>query len=446
MGNVTSIAVSSRAPRLRDTMRPVLALKACVLFALAAVPCAAHGGGAQEQMCAGNAAFLRGDLELAIRCYSDAIQFDSRSAVAYNNRGYALLRKGETDKAIADYDAALRLDANNAKAHFFRGSLYEDLNDQDKAVADYTVAVRLDPGYARAYCSRGLTAREPPIFADCPVWPSREVKRPPEEANWFVAPNGNDHNPGTIQQPFATLYKAHQWVRPGETINLRAGTYQALISWRKSGTSTAPITIQAYGGEDVRLQSSEQYTWTRVADPAFGDCWKTAIAYRPVRYPGVQHTVWEDTVRAAREPGIGIWAIVRGGYPFAVMNAAADFARPQAAAGLPLTDKGGKLLYDITWFDRNTKTLWFKLGPSRVTDPNRQLYVTSTASGQFSLDGSYVKLNGLKFEYLYFFHQQPYLTGCAICNCAIKHACGGFCGGGADVHTPRCSSTRSGTG
>ena len=246
-------------------------------------------------------------------------------------------------------------------------------------------------------------------------------------ANFFVAPNGNDHNPGTIERPFATLYKAHQWVRPGETINLRAGTYQALISWNKSGTPTAPITIQAYNGEDVTLQSSEQYTWTRVNDPTFGDCWKVAIPYLPIRYPGVQHTIWEDAVNAATNPGIGIGAIVKGGYMCAAMHAAADFAHPQAAPGLPLTDDSGNLMYDITWYDRSTKTLWFKPGPSRVTDPSRQLYVTSTSSGQFSMAGSYLKLNGLKFKYLYYFHQQDNPTGCDIHNCEIKHAYHGLC-------------------
>ena len=192
----------------------------------------------------------------------------------------------------------------------------------------------------------------------------------------------------------------------GETINLRAGTYQALINWTKSGTPTAPITIRAYHGEDVTLQSSEQYTWTRVSDPAFGDCWKVVIPYLPIRYRGLQNAVWEDAFDAAKNPGTHVWAIVKGGYLCAPMNAATDFARPQSAPGLPLTDGSGKLTYDITWYDRSTKTLWFKPGPSHVTDPSRQLYVTSSSSGQFSLAGSYVKLNGLKFEYLCSLHQQ----------------------------------------
>ncbi len=351
-------------------------------------------------------------------------------------QGNAACLHGDFDLAIRHYTEALRLDPKCAKAYFSRGRAYETKGDQGKAVADYTAAIRLDPEYAEAYCNRGLADKEPALIDGGPAKLFQKAKDASTGANFFVAPNGNDHNPGTIERPFATLYKAHQWVRPGETINLRAGTYPALIGWSKSGTPTAPITVQAYNGEDVSLQSSEQYAWTRVTDPTFGDCWKVAIPYLPIQYPGVQHTVWEDAVNAAANPGIGIWAIVRGGYMCVAMNAAADFAHPQAAPGVRLADGNGNLAYDITWYDRNTKTLWFKPGPSRITDPSRQLYVTSTTSGQFSVDGSYLNLNGLKFEYLYLFHQQPNLTGCDMNDCEIKHAGGGICGGGA-----RCTYT-----
>ena len=360
------------------------------------MPCNATANAAQQAWEQGNAACLHGDFDLAIRHYTEA----------------------------------LRLDPKCAKAYFSRGRAYETKGDQGKAVADYTAAIRLDPKYAEAYGNRGLAAKEPVPSDGGPAQLSQKAKDASTGANFFVAPNGNDRNPGTIERPFATLYKAHQWVRPGETINLRAGTYQALITWNKSGTPTAPITIQAYNGEDVTLQSSEQYTWTRVNDPTFGDCWKVAIPYLPIRYQGVQHTIWDDAVKAATNPGIVIGAIVKGGYWCAPMNAAADFAHPQAAPGLRLTDDSGNLNYDITWYDRSAKTLWFKPGPSRVTNPSSQLYVTSTAGGQFSMTGSYLKLNGLKFKYLYYFHQQDNPVGCHIHNCEIKHAYHGLCGGG----------------
>ena len=422
---------------MRKTAQTIRVLAATVLVTLAVMPCRASADEAQEAWSQGNAACLRGEFDLAVRHFSDAIRLNPQAAVTYNNRGYAYLQTGDLEKALADYNEALRRDPRYAKAHFFRGSAYEDKGEQAKAVADYTAAMRLDPKYARAYCSRGPTAKAPAMFADGPAQASQEADHVPRGVNYFVASNGDDRNPGTMERPFATLYKAHQQVRPGDTINLRAGTYKALISWTKSGTPAAPITIQAYMGEDVTLESSEQYTWTRVTDPTFGDCWKVVIPQMPIKYPGLQHTVWEDVAHAGANPNIEIWAIVKGGYMCARMHAAEHFARPQAAPGIPLTDKGGNLKFPITWYDRNMMTLWFKPGPSRVTDPSNQLYVTSGASGQFSLGGSsYLKFTGLKFKYLCYLHQYDYPTGCEIHNCEFKHAYHGICGSGK-----RCAYT-----
>jgi tetratricopeptide (TPR) repeat protein len=414
----------------------VMHVVAATLFGLAAAACCARGDEAQEAQAQGNTAFLHGDFPTAIRRYSDAIRLNPNDPVAYNNRAYAYLQSGDSDKAIVNYDEALRLDPAYAKAYFYRGSAYEDIADWNKAAADYTAAVRLDAKYARAYCSRGKSARAPALFADVPPPPARKAADAGEGPNFFVAPNGSDHNRGTIDRPFATLYKALQWVRPGETINLRAGTYSAGMIWNKSGSAAAPITIQAYNGEDVRLQASEQYAWTRVADPVFGDCWKVTIQFRTNNYRGLQHTVWEDAAEAVKNPGVQVFAIVKGGSVCASMHSAYDFARPQAAAGTRLTDNNGALAYDITWYDRGAKTLWFKPGPSHITDPSRELYVTSTSSSLFTLAASCVRLKGLKFGYLGAFSQQPGYTGCELDHCEIKHTAGGFCGSGT-----RCTYT-----
>ena len=46
-----------------------------------------------------------------------------------------------------------------------------------------------------------------------------------QAATYYVAPTGNNANPGTISQPFATLQKAHDVANPGDTIYMRGGTY-----------------------------------------------------------------------------------------------------------------------------------------------------------------------------------------------------------------------------
>ncbi|MGB6026025.1 MAG: hypothetical protein WBG40_12585, partial [Candidatus Sulfotelmatobacter sp.] len=48
---------------------------------------------------------------------------------------------------------------------------------------------------------------------------------------FYVAPNGNDNNPGTLAQPFATLGKAQSAMRASSSIKttyIRAGLYKPL--------------------------------------------------------------------------------------------------------------------------------------------------------------------------------------------------------------------------
>ncbi len=74
---------------------------------------------------------------------------------------------------------------------------------------------------------------------------------------WFVAPGGDDSNPGTFALPYQTLETALKSVLPGDTLYLRAGTYREQLTPRRSGTATAPITIVAYPGETATLSGCD---------------------------------------------------------------------------------------------------------------------------------------------------------------------------------------------
>ncbi|WP_433789154.1 right-handed parallel beta-helix repeat-containing protein [Actinoplanes sp. CA-252034] len=69
----------------------------------------------------------------------------------------------------------------------------------------------------------------------------------------YVATNGNDANVGTQAAPLATIQKAISLITAGGTISVRGGTYalSSNIQITKSGTSSAPITLTAYGSEKV---------------------------------------------------------------------------------------------------------------------------------------------------------------------------------------------------
>src|SRR5476651_1873017 len=44
-------------------------------------------------------------------------------------------------------------------------------------------------------------------------------------ATYYVAVDGKDSNPGTLQLPLATIQKAQSLVNPGDTVYLRGGVY-----------------------------------------------------------------------------------------------------------------------------------------------------------------------------------------------------------------------------
>jgi Flp pilus assembly protein TadD len=101
----------------------------------------------------------KGDNDHAIVAYSEAIRFDPKYPIAYNNRGVAYGAKGDNDHAIADYTEAIRLNPKVAGAYANRGRAYRAKGDNDHAIVDYTRAIRLDPKLANAYDNRGRAYR-----------------------------------------------------------------------------------------------------------------------------------------------------------------------------------------------------------------------------------------------------------------------------------------------
>jgi hypothetical protein len=71
----------------------------------------------------------------------------------------------------------------------------------------------------------------------------------------YVAPNGDDDNPGTQALPWATFQHAADSAQPGETVCFRGGTYNLTEETRvtRSGTASATITFIAHPGETPTL-------------------------------------------------------------------------------------------------------------------------------------------------------------------------------------------------
>lgn len=102
-------------------------------------------------------------------------------------------------------------------------------------------------------------------------------------AEFFVAPSGDDSNPGTQHRPFATLIRARDAVR-GEiaaglkadvTVLIRGGTYRLdetiVFGLDDSGTKDHSITYTAFPGEKPVFSSGLPITgWRKLNEPLPG--------------------------------------------------------------------------------------------------------------------------------------------------------------------------------
>lgn len=75
-------------------------------------------------------------------------------------------------------------------------------------------------------------------------------------AEYYIDQNNasaNDQNAGTQTLPWKTITKANQTLRSGDTVYIKAGTYNTFIEPANSGTASARITYRNYGNDLVRI-------------------------------------------------------------------------------------------------------------------------------------------------------------------------------------------------
>ena len=89
-------------------------------------------------------------------------------------------------------------------------------------------------------------------------------------ADFYVSPDGNDENDGSIEKPFATIEKARDAVRAmdktgldGITVAIKAGDYRISsleFTTDDSGTESCPVTYCAYGDGEVVLNGGISFS------------------------------------------------------------------------------------------------------------------------------------------------------------------------------------------
>ena len=75
-------------------------------------------------------------------------------------------------------------------------------------------------------------------------------------ATWYVAMDGDDGNPGTLEEPFRTIQRALREVAPGDTVLVRAGVYDLETYVDVEGEPGSPVTLSSFPGERAVLDGS----------------------------------------------------------------------------------------------------------------------------------------------------------------------------------------------
>lgn len=124
---------------------------------------------------------------------------------------------------------------------------------------------------------------------------------------YYIAPNGNDADPGTKNKPFATIQKGQEMVNPGDTVYLRGGLYQvpedrfarkenifAYCTYLdKSGTPNARINYWAYPGETPHFDfSNVKPVGLRVVGFQVVGSW---IHFKGIEVTGIKVTILTHT-------------------------------------------------------------------------------------------------------------------------------------------------------
>lgn len=101
-----------------------------------------------------------GEYERAAADYAEAIALDPNYVLAYNNRGWAYYKLGNYKQALADLNQAIELDPDSVQAYYNRASVYEAQGELEQAIADYSQCIAIDPKdimrAPRAYLNRGF--------------------------------------------------------------------------------------------------------------------------------------------------------------------------------------------------------------------------------------------------------------------------------------------------
>jgi tetratricopeptide (TPR) repeat protein len=93
----------------------------------------------------GNEAFQAGDVELAIRFFSQALDIDPDNHIIYSNRSAAYMKADSKSKALYDAEKCVQLAPNWAKGYNRLGAAQQSLKRFDAAMESFKKGIELEP-------------------------------------------------------------------------------------------------------------------------------------------------------------------------------------------------------------------------------------------------------------------------------------------------------------
>ncbi len=85
----------------------------------------------------------------------EAIEKNTSSAEAYNNRGIEAAKKGEYETAISEFTRVFQKNPGHANAYYNRGLVYVAIGQLGQAISDFTQTIEIKPEFTEAYTHRG---------------------------------------------------------------------------------------------------------------------------------------------------------------------------------------------------------------------------------------------------------------------------------------------------
>jgi tetratricopeptide (TPR) repeat protein len=135
---------------------------------------------------AGNAAYARGNLDLALEEYEAAVAAAPNHAEARNNLAQVLVRRGQALSALPHLDAAVQLAPDRWAYRFNRARAYSELERWLDAVAEYEAAIRLFPDDYATHYNLGLAFISLRRFPEAVRALEQAVAMAPDEQNFLI--------------------------------------------------------------------------------------------------------------------------------------------------------------------------------------------------------------------------------------------------------------------